>query len=548
MGGLHTSIIIMPIENESIEAIDLIQALRPIAQALSVAADLDDTLLLIAEKTAEVMQADSCTIYLLDPDGETLRLRATTGLNMLSLGRGTLRIGEGMTGYAALQGHPIHSSEAHKNRYFKQVPGTDEQVFQSLLAAPLIIDETSIGAMNVQAVQSHQYKPDEVALLSLIADLAAGALYKARLYDVQKQQLDELQTLVQVSEAVTSPQYLDDILNVVTEMAAQALGAAVCSLFLINETGEYLVLKSARKLTSYQDRPPLHVSEGVIGRVAREGTAVYIEDVRVNELYLGRALAEKEGLVSMLAKPLSVRGKVIGVLACYTTQVVVFSDKQKTLLGTLANQTALAIENAHLITNAAVVKEMHHRIKNNLQTVAMLMQLQLGEAHKLDTREVLEVSIARIHSIATVHEVLSERGFRLVEVKDVLTRIVQGIMVRPSQDIKIQVRGEQISLPSKAATAVALVVNELVQNAVEHAFVDQEKGRVDITLSHTHHDFLVSVTDSGGGLPEEMVRNLGLELVETLVCGDLQGDLHFVRLPQGTSVDFRIPRSLASTP
>ena len=268
---------------------------------------------------------------------------------------------------------------------------------------------------------------------------------------------------------------------------------------------------------------------------------------QVAEFALATAeLAAEEGLVSLLAEPLSVREKVIGVLACYTTKETRFSDKQQTLLATLANQTALAIENAQLITNAAVVREMHHRIKNNLQTVAMLMQLQLGEAHKLNTREVLETSIARIHSIATVHEVLSERGFRLVEVRDVLERIVAAVMIRPSQDISILVQGEQMSLPSRAATAVAFVVNELVQNAIEHGFADRDSGEVSVTLSHTPQWFLISVADNGRGLPVEIEPNLGLELVETLVKDDLNGDLSFVRLSQGTSIDFRIPRSLAT--
>ncbi len=528
------------------ESIYLIHALRPMARALSMVGDLDETLTMIVWKTAGLISTDSCSIFLLDPDGMTLRLRATTGLNESALGRGTLRMGEGMTGHAALHGKPVYSSDAHKDPLFKQLPHTDEKEYQSLLAVPLVVNEVSLGAMNVQSIASHRYTTEEVALLSLIADLAAGSIYKARLYDVQKQQLDELQAVVQVSEAVTSPQYLDDILNVVTAMVAQVLGAAVCSLFLLDESGEYLELKSAQRLTSYQPRPPHHIGSGVLGGVVRDGRAVYIPDVRIDERYLGRELAAEEGLVSLLAEPLSVREKVIGVLACYTTKETRFSDKQQTLLATLANQTALAIENAQLITNAAVVREMHHRIKNNLQTVAMLMQLQLGEAHKLNTREVLETSIARIHSIATVHEVLSERGFRLVEVRDVLERIVAAVMIRPSQDISILVQGEQMSLPSRAATAVAFVVNELVQNAIEHGFADRDSGEVSVTLSHTPQWFLISVADNGRGLPVEIEPNLGLELVETLVKDDLNGDLSFVRLSQGTSIDFRIPRSLAT--
>ena len=137
-------------------------------------------------------------------------------------------------------------------------------------------------------------------------------------------------------------------------------------------------------------------------------------------------MAQSEGLVSLLAVPLSVRERVIGVFNCYTAKKHRFTDEKRTLFMTLANQTALAIENARLVTNAAMVREMHHRIKNNLQTVAMLMQLQLSEA-SAEVRQELMTSINRVHSIAVVHEVLSERGFRLVDLKTVLERVTSTL-------------------------------------------------------------------------------------------------------------------------
>lgn len=216
-----------------------LSALREIAQALSTAWDLDTTLDLIARKTTEVMHVDSCTIYLLDPDGESLRLRATTGLSQRALGRVTLRVGEGMTGYAVEHNRPVLASNAQDDPHFKRLRGTDEMVFHSLLAVPLVIDTQPIGALNVQTLVVHDYSDEEIEVLSLIADLAAGALAKARLYDSQKRQLEEMQALAQVSEVVTSPQYLDDILEVVTDMAASMMEAAVCSIFLL-DAGELL--------------------------------------------------------------------------------------------------------------------------------------------------------------------------------------------------------------------------------------------------------------------------------------------------------------------
>ncbi len=520
----------------------MINSLRQIAKVLSKASDLESALTLISKETTEVLGMDSCSIYLLDPDQKTLRLRASTGLNQEALGRGTLELGLGMTGLAALNREPRHSSNAQEDPDFKRVVGAGEMVFKSLLAVPLMLEEDILGAMNVQTRETHDFTADEIDLMSLIGDLAAGVLYRTKLSDQQSRQLRELQGLATVSEAVTSPQYLDDMLDVVTNMASRMLQTSVCTIFLLDESGDYLELRSARRYdTSYQMREPIQRANSVMGTVVNSGKPIYVPNVQEDERYATRELAKQDGLVSMLAEPLSVRGRVIGVLACYTKTLRGFTGQQKSLFATLANQTALAIENAQLITNAAVIKEMHHRIKNNLQTVAMLMRLQMGEADRWSTREVLEMSISRIQSIAAVHEMLSERGFKLVDVQDVLKRIATAAIVPPNQQIEISVSGIEVALPSRLATAVALVVNELIQNGIEHGLAGKPSGEIKITMSHAAEDILISVKDDGWGMPEKIERNLGLDLIETLSSDDLKGSIQFSPAHPGTEAVLRFP-------
>lgn len=527
-----------------------LSALREIARALSSAWDLDSTLALIAKKTTEVMAVDSCSIYLLDPNSDVLRLRASTGLAKRAFGRSILKVGEGITGMAVKKSDAIYASDVRQSPYFKPLDETNEATYLSLLAIPLVAEAEPIGALNVQTTATHTYDPNQIETLSLIGDMAAHALIKAQLYDKQRQQIDELQALARVSEAVTSPQYLDDILHVVTEMAAKTMNAAVCSLFLLDETGLRLELRSAMRAgTPYQHRDPLAIGEGVIGQVALTGKPIFILDVTTDDRYLGKALAREEGLVSLLAVPLVVRERVIGVLSCYTNVARTFTEEQQALFLTLSNQTALAIENARLVMNAAVIREMHHRIKNNLQTVAMLMQLQMAEADKLDTGKVLEMNIQRIRSIAEVHEVLSHRGFRLVDVKDVLVRITRSglqMMTLPNQTIEINVYGDTLLLPSRPATALTLVVNELVQNALEHAFVGRSKGVVEVSLGRSPTEIIIIIKDNGIGIPENHESGLGLEIVEALVTGDLNGRLKFNPIPHGTEISLRMPRTLES--
>ena len=527
----------------------LLGALREIAQALSAAWDLDTTLDLIARRTNHVMGTDSCSLYLLEPEGEILRLRASTRLARESLGRASLRLGEGLTGWAARNGEPVAVREARADPRFKLLPETNEEGLRSLLAVPLTNRGRVIGAMNVQTAAPRDFSKYETELLRLIGDLAAGALDRAMLYDSMNRRLDELTTLAKVSQTVTSLMVPDQMLELVAERTAEVMGTDVCSLQLIDEERRELVMRAAwSRSTAYRRRPPLHIDEGIVGEVIRSGRPIAVEDVREDPRYRFKELARQEGLVSLLSVPLIVRDKVIGVMNCYTGRRTEFTPEQIALCSTLANQTALAIENARLSTSAAVVREMHHRIKNNLQTVAMLLRMQEGNGNG-NSAGALHASIGRILSIASVHEVLSRQGFRLVDIRQVAERIVHltsQTMVRPDLQATISVDGESILLPSRPATSLALVMNELLQNALEHAFDGRREGRVRILLTRTPEDTLVEIRDDGVGFTEEEpLPHLGLEIVRTLVRDDLCGTLDFDSTPAGTRATVRIPRSEA---
>jgi len=177
-----------------------------------------------------------------------------------------------------------------------------------------------------------------------------------------------------------------------------------------------------------------------------------------------------------------------------------------------------------------------------------LLRMQASNGSALTTEDVLHISVNRILSIAAVHEVLAQEGFRLVNVKEVTERIVHIVaqnMLRPDLQTEIHVEGEPLILPSKPATSLALVINELLQNALEHAFVGRVSGTVQINLGHGPKDFVVEVADDGVGLPEEKPASLGLEIVETLVREDLRGQLEFNSTSSGTQALIRFPHSIA---
>jgi signal transduction protein with GAF and PtsI domain/anti-sigma regulatory factor (Ser/Thr protein kinase) len=524
-----------------------LSALREIGQAINAAWELQATLDLITRKTAAVMGMDSCSIYLLDENEAFLTLEATTGLAPDSIGRARLRLGEGLTGWAAQRGQPVAVADAACDPRFKHLPETEESIFQSLLAVPLSNQGRVIGAMNVQTEQYHRYGNEEIELLSLIGDLAAGALEKAMLYDQMQRQISELSTLAEVSETITSPLYLDQMLNMVVGMAAQVMRARATSLLLLNEQDELIIHATHNLSPAYCDKSPLKLGRGITGRVAQSGQPMAVKDVRQEKRYRYPEIAVQEGLYALLCVPLQVRERVIGVLNSYTGRPYAFSPQEIELLQTLANQTALAIENARLAVNTAVVREMHHRVKNNLQTIAMLLRLQLGEPD-IDAEEALRESIDRILSIAAVHEMLSEKGFRMVDVKQVFEQVTQTVLqhrLHLQKSLQVSVQGDEVALPSREATALTLAVNELVQNALKHAFADQDAGRITVTLNRQASDLTVVVKDDGIGLsarernPDDQ-PSLGLQIIETLVTQDLGGELTIEQSEEGTCATITI--------
>jgi two-component sensor histidine kinase len=206
-----------------------------------------------------------------------------------------------------------------------------------------------------------------------------------------------------------------------------------------------------------------------------------------------------------------------------------------------------------LMSKDATLREIHHRVKNNLQTIASLLRLQGRRLSSPEARAALAESERRIRSIAIVHETLSRDAGDVVHFSDIvrpLVRVVEETV--SSQDLLIHftVEGDAGDLPGEVATPLAVILNELMQNAVDHAFPSDEndeeprEGNVKVHLARDENEVVVDVVDDGVGLPErfslEASKGLGLSIVQALVTGELEGsiELHDVG---GTAVHIRVP-------
>jgi two-component system, sensor histidine kinase PdtaS len=200
---------------------------------------------------------------------------------------------------------------------------------------------------------------------------------------------------------------------------------------------------------------------------------------------------------------------------------------------------------------SAMIQEVHHRVKNNLQTIASLLRMQASRTTSRVAQETLRQTVSRVLSMAVVHEFLSRGDTSDIQIRDVCNSLVREVsvgVIDPRKRLRIDVEGEGFTLPAQQATSFALALNELLQNAVEHGFAGRDDGSIDVRLSENSDCMIIEIADDGVGLPHDFdlatTTSLGLQIVQTLVRDDLRGQLELLN---GTGVTARIsfPKELA---
>jgi two-component system, sensor histidine kinase PdtaS len=277
------------------------------------------------------------------------------------------------------------------------------------------------------------------------------------------------------------------------------------------DAGGKVVYASPNALSAYRR---LGITRNVVGEhlgdLGLDEKAVYaVLDTRVpaeSELEANGATVLRRGI------PLVADGEVIGALVL------------------VRDLTEVRRRERQLMTKDATIREIHHRVKNNLQTVAALLRLQSRRLTVPEARAALEESVRRVSSIALVHETLSQAIDEAAPFDEIVDKVVAMIadVATPETPVAARRVGSAGLLPADVVTPLALVLAELLQNAVEHAFPDTG-GSVEVRLRREAGGLHVDVVDEGEGLPDgfslETSTRLGLQIVRTLVVGELGGTI-----------------------
>lgn len=556
-------------ENHLYQRIAELRGLHRVISAANSTLDLDSSLRTVAETVAEVMSVEVCSIYLYDRHSDSLVLRATHGLNPAAIGQVHLGLGEGITGWAAEAGHPISIPDVRYQPRFHVESALGEDDYHAMLAVPIVLfgaERFQIGAdklqgvISVQTVGPHEFSKEDIDFVETVAGELAFYVVNAQLYHQTDEQLHqklrELKTLQQIFRRITEELHLNEVLKLIVEKAVELARVNRADIFRYNE-------ENMIELAATHGPGGHNGVHSFIDNTIRDGRPVAVLNAYNDSRYPELAqIASQEGFHSLFCMPLQARGRLIGGICLYTRDPRHFDYEQVQILSTFADEAAIVIENARLYEESQralriksmMLQELHHRVRNNLQTISALLMMQLRRMEADDNGvAALRDSVARIQAIASVHNLLSRADVGATTVDAVVRQIVESAqvsLVSPDHPITFEVRGEAVRLGSRQATVLAIVVNELIANAIEHGLSAGGSVVVEIYLE----DSCVRVDVCDDGPQHSAVREgiggpgLGLQIIRTLVAEDLEGSFDLfvrddgwmcarVRFPQQTHWD-----------
>jgi two-component sensor histidine kinase len=322
---------------------------------------------------------------------------------------------------------------------------------------------------------------------------------------------------------------------------------------------DLLTVLSREPLLSVETGEPFSTTrragDGVM-RVDEEGHVAYASPNAVNIMRLAGVEGAVQGTdVVKLPGGGHAVGPVLGTSGALETEVR-FAGRVL-LYRTIALESGAAVlveditdaraREAELKVKEATIREVHHRVKNNLQTIASLLRIQARRSGSPEASRALAEAVERVSSMAVVHEMLSASTDETVDfaqaARTVVDQVRQGLAGRAS-DVTVEVEGTTGDVRASVATSLALVTAELVHNAIEHGLGPRAAGHVAVSMRRLPGELFLQVRDDGTGLPEgfdpDASANLGLAIVRTIVEDDLRGTLAFGG-GRGTTVTIRVP-------
>jgi two-component sensor histidine kinase len=411
---------------------------------------------------------------------------------------------------------------------------------KSLACTPVISLQGLRGLFVVANEAPRRFDGHALSLLSSCADLIAIAFQGAALQQQAQQQMHRLSKLSEVSETLASTKNPSKSADLLLRFATEIFNAPMGLVWLLDPETEELALAATHELAPEEWAiSRVKSGEDLPGLAVQSGHALMSADITRDGRCLFRPQAREKGLGPAIVAPLISQGRTIGVLSLYRKGQERFTENDKRLFTFLASNAAIAIENAHLSAEvrrrsefvSAMMNEVNHQMRNSLQVVSGLLSMEVQRAPTRPAEEVVRRALSHIQVVAAVQDLIREPDLYRVDIKEVAIRVAKlGDRLR-ERKVEIGVAGTRVMLSSQRAVSVALVIRELVDNALRHGLADATAGRICLGLSEGGGEVVLQVSDNGIGAPRDfdpgLSHGLGLRIVRGLIEEDLGGSVEF---------------------
>ena len=262
------------------------------------------------------------------------------------------------------------------------------------------------------------------------------------------------------------------------------------------------------------------------------GSSIYGSSLKLS--FVKKVLTERQGAISEeIYQDIVVRQTVIPVF---------FGRGLSRSFLFLKDMTRESKQQQALLVKNSVIKEIHHRVKNNLQTVAGLLRMEARRSDSNEVKKALQEGISRIESMALVHDIVSHYDEDYISIRsiyDELSRLLKNSMLLPKQQVQCDYIGDDIIISSHQASYVSLIINELISNSIEHGLGTQD-GHITLSVQDNNQRILITLGDDGKGLPEsfslDASKRLGLQIIRNLVTHELQGTIQMGNHQSGGTI------------
>jgi two-component sensor histidine kinase/putative methionine-R-sulfoxide reductase with GAF domain len=530
-------------------------ALHRINRSATADLNLSDRLATAVRVLADTTSADACGILLYDEVTDTLALRAAVGLNPAAVGALTLHPGTSIAGCAAASRQVIAAPDARQHPAYVAIPATGQDVYASQISVPMVLrrgsqPEVLVGVINLFTLQRRAFSEDEISFLQTVAGELAIGIENARLYsrtDARLQRkIAELGTMQRVSHTIASTLDLDAVLRLIAEQAVVLFNVEAASIFRFSGRDEDV------------SRPTISYRVGRSREVVDEpGRDEVIREVMQTGAARAVDMEYVDGSGRLFCLPLRSAREPFGALCLRMAPGTELPEDELGLLQAFSDAATVAIENATLYEDtrralevaSALLQEMHHRVRNNLQTVAALLSIQLRHNEHASWASHLREAISRVQAIAAVHDLLSDERRLGGTTVDVIARHAAdeayGTLIPPGLTVTFDIPPNDVRVHSKQATILALLINELVANAVKHGFANRETGKVSIRAREDQGYAVVEIANDGEAIPGDFdpsgTHGLGMRIIHRLVTADLHGEFHIGPSDGGSIAVLRFP-------